>query len=154
MNTTTAAEKLGISVSTIQRWCRTGRIAATKTGRAWTIDPTSLPTHSEEPTVTQESADAYEIEAGAHAIEIYPQRRRFGASRAVRESQPVRWSWCIDGFEHSEVSYATPADAEASAKRQLGLDSSHAACVGCGKAATMNASLGPTCIDCYDSYAD
>lgn len=51
MNTTTAAEKLGISVSTIQRWCRTGRIQATKNGRAWIIDPTSLPAVQEEITV-------------------------------------------------------------------------------------------------------
>ena len=93
----------------------------------------------------------YEITVGSHEISIYPQRKRFG--RNSGEDRPVRWAWCIDGFEHSEVTYETAAEAEAAAKRELGLDTSHAACIDCGKAATMNASLGPTCVSCYDNYA-
>ena len=45
MNTLTvtqAAAKAGVSPSTICRWCRMGAIAATKDGRRWHIDPTSL----------------------------------------------------------------------------------------------------------------
>lgn len=47
MNATQAAEKLGLSVSTIRRWCRTGRIQAVKAGRAWVIEPASLPVQTE-----------------------------------------------------------------------------------------------------------
>lgn len=151
MNTTTAAEKLGISVATIRRWCRTGRIQAVKVGRAWSIDPASLPTHSEEPVVTppQEPTEI-KIEVNGNEILLFAQRRRFGRHT---EDGPARWAWCIDGYDYSEVSYQTAAAAEAAAKRQLGLDSSHSACIGCGKAATMHASLGPACSDCYDNHA-
>ncbi len=154
MNTTQAAEKIGMSVSTIRRWCRTGRIAAAKVGRAWHIDPAALPIRSEEHPVTtvEEPTEVYKIENGAHEIEIFPERRRFG--RRSSEESPVRWTWCVDGYDYSEVSYETAAKAEAAATRQLGLDSDHAACIGCGKAATMNASTGKTCTDCYDNYAD
>lgn len=47
MNTTTAAEKTGVSVQTIRRWCRAGRIQATKTNRVWIIEPASLPTRED-----------------------------------------------------------------------------------------------------------
>lgn len=43
MNTHTAAEKAQVSVSTIRRWCRTGRIQAAKIERRWVIEPASLP---------------------------------------------------------------------------------------------------------------
>lgn len=154
MNTTQAAEKIAMSASTIRRWCRTGRIIATKVGRAWHIDPAALPIRSKEHPVAaaQEPTEAYEIEVGAHEISIFPQRARFG--RRTSEDRPVRWNWCIDGYDYSEVSYETAAKAEAAGRRQLGLDSDHAACIGCGKAATMNASTGKTCTDCYDNYTD
>lgn len=60
MNTQTAAEKTGVSISTIRRWCRTGRIQATKLNRVWTIDPASLP--------TQEDVMEYELTEFTHAI--------------------------------------------------------------------------------------
>lgn len=48
MNTTTAAANANVTIRTIQRWCRTGRITATKIGGRWHIDPNSL-THATQP---------------------------------------------------------------------------------------------------------
>lgn len=42
IDTATAASIAGVSTSTIRTWCRTGAVAATKSGRAWRIDPNSL----------------------------------------------------------------------------------------------------------------
>lgn len=42
IDTATAANIAGVSTSTIRTWCRTGAVAATKSGRAWRIDPNSL----------------------------------------------------------------------------------------------------------------
>ena len=42
LTVTQAAAKAGVSPSTIRHWCRIGAVAATKIGRRWHIDPTSL----------------------------------------------------------------------------------------------------------------
>lgn len=42
IDTATAASIAGVSTSTIRTWCRTGAVAAAKSGRAWRIDPNSL----------------------------------------------------------------------------------------------------------------
>src|SRR3954471_23108225 len=42
MNTTTAATKANVTVSTIRAWCRTGAVAAVKQAGRWIIDAASL----------------------------------------------------------------------------------------------------------------
>ncbi|GAB2695747.1 helix-turn-helix domain-containing protein [Kitasatospora kifunensis] len=42
MDTIAAAKQAGVTVATIRTWCRRGAITATKTGRRWVIDATSL----------------------------------------------------------------------------------------------------------------
>jgi len=42
MDTTTAAAKAGVTVSTVRTWCRIGAVAATKNGRRWVIEASSL----------------------------------------------------------------------------------------------------------------
>lgn len=42
MDTTTAAAKAGVTVSTIRAWCRVGAVAATKIGGRWVIKERSL----------------------------------------------------------------------------------------------------------------
>lgn len=69
-------------------------------------------------------------------------RRRF--------SRPgIGWSWCTqDRGIFGESTRATAEDAIDHARRVLG-----APRCGCGAPATMNASTGKTCINCYDDYA-
>src|SRR5690349_11148176 len=42
MNTTAAALQANVTTATIQKWCRTGVITATKAAGRWTIDAASL----------------------------------------------------------------------------------------------------------------
>ncbi|MBV2364244.1 helix-turn-helix domain-containing protein [Streptomonospora nanhaiensis] len=42
MDTTTAAQTAGVTVTTIRHWARMGAVAATKAGRRWIIDGASL----------------------------------------------------------------------------------------------------------------
>lgn len=42
ITTATAAHQAHVTVSTIRNWCRTGVIAAVKTGRRWAINAASL----------------------------------------------------------------------------------------------------------------
>ena len=44
MTTTQAAAICAVSLTTIRRWCRAAKIAATKAARRWLIDPRTLPT--------------------------------------------------------------------------------------------------------------
>lgn len=42
ITTAAAAHQAHVTVSTIRSWCRTGAVAAVKTGRRWAIDTASL----------------------------------------------------------------------------------------------------------------
>lgn len=145
MNTTTAAEQANVSTGTIRRWCRIGRIAAAKVAGRWVIE--SLPTTAEEAPV--ELVHGYTENVGPHQIMLIAKtNRRMGT---------VRWSYVIDEHIDSipDTTKATAEEALDMARTALGVGGGATrTCMGCSKPATMTASLGPTCADHYDTYAD
>lgn len=56
MNTTQAAKLAGVTPRTIRRWAQTGRINATRTGRAWHISPDQTATIGRKTYTLQETA--------------------------------------------------------------------------------------------------
>lgn len=73
-------------------------------------------------------------------------------------SNPRRYHFVAEDAPYwarnDERSYATEGEAFAAALRFLGITEDTTPKCPCGKPATMAASTGSTCEDCYDTYAD
>lgn len=81
-----------------------------------------------------------EIQVGDVTVILIAKRRFGGAGTG--------WSWATeDRSAYGELTYPTAEDAIDHARRTLGRRCR------CGAPATMTASLGPACIDCYDTLA-
>lgn len=151
MTTTQAATTARVTPATMRRWCRTGRVQATKNRRVWAIVATSVPGHVEPigPGYT-ETHDGTKLVL-AHVT-------RFGARRAAGV---VRWQVALisGGFGADVLGpFGTAEDALAAGRRELGVETGQGApaprtCTRCTRTATMTASLGPACDHHYDSLA-
>lgn len=122
MNTATAAEQANVSTSTIRRWCRTGRIAATKVAGRWVIEATA----TEE--VTVDIANGHVEKIGTHEVEVFI-KAGFGRADA---NAPQRWTYVVGGHIDTmpDTTWATGSDALAEARRRL---TPGAACGTCGR---------------------
>jgi hypothetical protein len=78
-------------------------------------------------------------------------------SRRASSVRPRYVFWIIgtaSSAQDLDRTFGSRSDALDAARQWLGLPNSVRLCMGCQRPATMNASLGPTCDDHYDDYAD
>ena len=119
MNTTTAAEQANVTTGTIRRWCRTGRIAATKVNGRWVIEATT----TEEPAVI---ASGHTEKIGPHEVEVFI-KAGFGRADA---NAPQRWTYVVGGHIDTmpDTTWTTGADALAAARYRLSIGAACGTC--------------------------
>lgn len=96
MTTREVAAALGVSVDTVTRWCRLGRLPATRFGRDWRIDATALQRPADpHPSALARTVD--HLPPGAHALVLVLGGRRT-ARRVVRQLADAA-PGCVVGAE-------------------------------------------------------